>query len=186
MFEPGAGLQVLDGEFDGGVLAVEPIDGNDVAGQVGEERVVPPVGPELLLGGAGQAGPANHEAPGHSSGACAGGVVAFGDLGFVVAGVLDRLPSGFVDAGDRCLDRSHVGSDRHRVARVGTPQVGDRVAVPKARVEPERQVAGRVVAPCAGDEFVDEACCAALGVRGAFLKRPCKISPVPAIVASNG
>lgn len=42
----GAGLEVADGEFDGGVGPVERVDGHDVVGLVGEERVVAPV-PQL-------------------------------------------------------------------------------------------------------------------------------------------
>lgn len=40
VLETGAGLEVFDCEFDGGVLAMEPIDVDDVTVEVGEERVV--------------------------------------------------------------------------------------------------------------------------------------------------
>ena len=66
VLESGSGLEVLDRQLDGGVLAMEPIDFDDVAGQVGEERVVAPVGPQLLLGAAGEdgcAGPRDDASP---------------------------------------------------------------------------------------------------------------------------
>ena len=49
MLESGASLQIFDGEFDGGVFAMEAVDGDDVTGEVGEERVVTPVGPQLSV-----------------------------------------------------------------------------------------------------------------------------------------
>ena len=47
MFESGAFFEVADGELDDGVLAVERVDVDGVAVEVGEERVVSPVGPQL-------------------------------------------------------------------------------------------------------------------------------------------
>ena len=55
---------------------------------------------------------------GHSFGALAGGVVAFGDLGLAVFGVFDRLPGVIGDARNRGVDRADTGSDRHRVTDV--------------------------------------------------------------------
>ena len=106
MLESGAGLEVLDGQLDGGVLAMEPVDVDDVTVEVGEERVVTPVGPQFLLCGVGEAGAANDHSSGHSFGALAGGVVAFGDFGFAVVGVGDRLPGVIGDADDRGVDRT--------------------------------------------------------------------------------
>ena len=64
MVEPGAFFEVADGELDDGVGAVEIISGGGVVVGVGDERVVSPVGPHLLLGALGESGAAHHEANG--------------------------------------------------------------------------------------------------------------------------
>ena len=52
MFESGAFFEVADGEFDYGVFAMEPVSGDRVEiGPVGDEGVVSPVGPQLMLFG---------------------------------------------------------------------------------------------------------------------------------------
>ena len=51
MLEPGAFFQVADGELDGGVIAVELVDVDGGQFDVGDERVVAPVGPQSPLGG---------------------------------------------------------------------------------------------------------------------------------------
>ena len=165
MFETGTGFEVFDCEFDRGVLAMEPVDLDDITGQVGEEGMVTPVRPQFLLGGVGESGAANDHAPRFPFGSVPGGVYAFGDLCLAVAGVVDVSPGIIVDGGDRCLDRINIGSDRHRVAHVEACQVDDRVVVPEPGIEPERQRPGRIVATGPGDEFVDEAFCASLSVR---------------------
>ena len=58
MFETGTGFEVFDCEFDRGVLAMEPVDLDDITGQVGEEGMVTPVRPQFLLGGVGESGAA--------------------------------------------------------------------------------------------------------------------------------
>ena len=58
MFESGTFFEVFDGEFDHGVVTVEPVHLDGGAGQVGEECVVTPVGPQLELGGVGESGAA--------------------------------------------------------------------------------------------------------------------------------
>ena len=94
VFEPGAVFEVADGELDGGVLTMEPIDFDDVAVEIGEERVVPPVGPQLLLGSPGEPGAAHDQ----SAGELAGRVGRLGDLGLAAVGVLDVDPGVLVDA----------------------------------------------------------------------------------------
>ena len=47
MVESGALFQVADGEFDHSVVTVELVDIHGRGVEVGEERVVPPVGPHL-------------------------------------------------------------------------------------------------------------------------------------------
>jgi hypothetical protein len=45
--EAGAGVEVLDRQLDSGVLAMEPVDLDEVTGQIGKERVVTPTGPQF-------------------------------------------------------------------------------------------------------------------------------------------
>ena len=49
MFEPGAFLEVADREFDDSVVAVELIGSDSIEGDVGDERVVSPLGEQLGL-----------------------------------------------------------------------------------------------------------------------------------------
>ena len=51
MVESGAFFEVADGELDDGVVTVEPVDVDGVTVEIGEEGVVPPVGPQPLLAG---------------------------------------------------------------------------------------------------------------------------------------
>ena len=62
MFETGTGFEVLDRQFDGGVLAMEPVNLDGIAIEVSEERVMAPVGPQFLLRFLGETGPANDHA----------------------------------------------------------------------------------------------------------------------------
>src|SRR4051794_41008163 len=66
--EASAGFEVADGELDGGVLTMEPVPFDDVPVEVGDEGVVPPVRPELLLGASGQPGAAHDQAEGELAG----------------------------------------------------------------------------------------------------------------------
>ena len=50
VLEPGAFFEVADGELDGGVVAVELVDGDGGQFDVGDEGVVTPVGPQLGVG----------------------------------------------------------------------------------------------------------------------------------------
>ncbi len=83
--------------LDDGVVAVEPVDFDRVAGEVGQGRVMTPVGPQALLGGLDQAGAAHDQAAGHPVLACAGCVGAFGDLCLAAECVVDVDPCGLVD-----------------------------------------------------------------------------------------
>ncbi len=85
-FETGTFFEVADREFDDGVVAVELVEGNGVAVEVGQERVVAPVGPERCLCRVNEAGAAARPdagatssvsgLPSHSGG-CGGGECAF-------------------------------------------------------------------------------------------------------------
>ena len=68
VLEPGAFFEVADGELDGGVVAVELVDLDGRQLDVGDERVVAPVGPQPRLGGVGEPGAA-HDEP-HARAAC--------------------------------------------------------------------------------------------------------------------
>ena len=92
VFESGAFFEVADGELDDGVLAVEPVDGDDVVVEVGEKRVVSPVGPQSLLGSAGEPGAAHDQSMRALSATGPGRVGGLRDLGFAVVGVRDALP----------------------------------------------------------------------------------------------
>ncbi len=109
MVEPGAFFEVADGELDDGVGAVELISGGGVVVGVGDERVVSPVGPHLLLGALGESGAAHHEANGALVFAAAGDVLGLGDLGAAALGVGDVGPGVVADRLDRC---AHSGSER--------------------------------------------------------------------------
>ena len=84
---------------------MELVDVDGGAVEVGEERVVPPIGPQSLLCFAGEAGASNHETAGDLMCAFAGGVRAISDLGLAVGGVVDLDPGGL---GDRCDGVSNV------------------------------------------------------------------------------
>ena len=72
-------FEVGDDLLDDGVVAVLGLDERDVVGAVGDEREVPPVGPQLGLG-AEQAGAADDQPP-----PAVGGL---GDLRLAVLGVV--------------------------------------------------------------------------------------------------
>jgi hypothetical protein len=186
VFETSASFEVFDREFDCGVLAMEPVDVDDITVEVSEERMVSPVGPQFLLRLLGEAGPANDHATRDSLGSLPGRVGAFGDFGFAVAGVFDPLPRGLRNRGDRGLDRTDIGSDRHRVTHIEPGEVDDRVVVPEPRIEPERQRSGQVIAAGPSDEFVDETFRAALNVCRTVTESAVQDLAVAAIVASNG
>ena len=109
MLKAGAFFEVADGELDNGVGAVELISGGGVVVGVGDERVVPPVGPQSLLRALGESGAAHHEANGAPVFAAAGDVVGLGDLGMAAFGVGDVGPGVVGDCLDRC---AHSGSER--------------------------------------------------------------------------
>jgi hypothetical protein len=60
---PAPSFEVADGELDGAMVAVELIDldGREFWFDVGDERVVPPVGTQSTLGGLAEAGASHHE-----------------------------------------------------------------------------------------------------------------------------
>src|SRR4051794_1335663 len=58
VLEPGAFFEVADGELDGGVIAVELVNGDGGPFDVGDEGVVAPVGPQPSLRGFGETGAA--------------------------------------------------------------------------------------------------------------------------------
>jgi len=91
---PGTFFQVLDGELYTGVVAVEGVELDGGAVQVGEEAEVPPVGPELLLGS---------DEPGAAHDKALFLVDGLGNLGDAVFGVVDTDPGVLFDLGDSPL-----------------------------------------------------------------------------------
>ena len=138
MLKAGAFFEVADGELDNGVGAVEPVSGGGVVFGVGDERVVPPVGPQSLLRALGEAGAAHHEAHGAPVFAAAGGVVGLGDLGMAAFGVGDVGPGVVGDCLDRC---AHSGSERDGDRPLGVVAVEtvDQLAGPEPRVGAHRE-----------------------------------------------
>lgn len=95
VLEPHAHLQVSDVELDSGMGPVEGVNGEGVAGQVGDEAEVLPGGEQLLLAIKG---------PGAARGGPPAQVEALGDLGLAADRVVGhRPPARFVQP----LDQSH-------------------------------------------------------------------------------
>ena len=137
MVEPGAFFEVADGELDDGVGAVELISGGGVVVGVGDERVVSPVGPHLLLGALGESA-AHHEANGALVFAAAGDVLGLGDLGAAALGV-DVGPGVVADRLDRCTaDPTTVSSSWGRGSVFGAWLPGYRLSTNRTtpRAEP--------------------------------------------------
>ena len=92
--EAGAVFEVADRELDRCVVAVELVDLNDGQVEVGDERVVTPVGPQLCLDRIDEAGAAHHEpelAP-LLLVVTAGHIAGLGDRGLAAVGIHDRRP----------------------------------------------------------------------------------------------
>jgi hypothetical protein len=89
--QPGAGLEVADGELDHCVRAVVGVDSDGVAVKVGDEGVVTPVGPQLRLRTDQPGAPHDQPTPRQRR---------LGDLGDAAIGVVDVDPGGLVDAVD--------------------------------------------------------------------------------------
>jgi hypothetical protein len=53
VFEAGAFLEIPNGQFDGGMLAMEGVHTGSVAAEIGQEGKVAPVRPQLRLVGVG-------------------------------------------------------------------------------------------------------------------------------------
>ena len=101
MLETGAFLQVADGELDCRVIAVELVDFDGGQFDVGDERVVAPVGPQSSLGDFGEASAAHDQAQLASVPALGGHVRALGDLGLAAVGIGDGGPRRLCDRVDR-------------------------------------------------------------------------------------
>ena len=138
---------------------------DDVAGEVGEERVVSPVRPQPLLGAAGEPGAAHDQ----SQGVPAGRVGRLGDLRLAAVGVVDVDPGVLVDAA-RSPPRPRLNPQRMAIVKRTSSRFkrGDRVLGPEPGVHPHRDLTVGAGAAGAGDELVDEPAGAALGVRRAF------------------
>ena len=106
VLEPGTLLQIPDREFDHGVLTMEPVGFNhgDVMIRC-DERVVPPIGPQLCLGFLGETGPAHDQPDRALLAAFAAGVDRLSDLGPAAERVIDIDPPRVVDARDRLAHR---------------------------------------------------------------------------------
>ena len=138
---PAPPLQVADGELDRGVIAVELVDFDGGQFDVGDERVVAPVGPQSPLGGVGEASAAHDQSQLASVPPLPGHVHALGDLGLAAVGVGDRCPRRLVDRVDRGAD---AGVDAHR-DRPPDPETRQRVderVVPEPGVGAHGQRAG--------------------------------------------
>jgi len=165
MLEPGSLFEVADRELDHGMAAMELVDLDSGAFEVGEETEVTPIGPQFQLCFVGQACATRDQPAGHFLVAGAGRVRAFGDFRFTAVGVLDRRPRSVRDLGDGIVD-AFVGTFHgHRVTHVQPVQREDRVAGPEPGIEPDRQPARCAGASGAGDELVDESSGPALSVR---------------------
>ena len=90
-------FEVGDDLLDDGVVAMLGLDERDVLGAVGDEREVPPVGPQLGLR-ADQPGAPDDQPP--------AAVDGLGDLRLALLGVVDRLPGVLVDRLDGRRGRS--------------------------------------------------------------------------------
>ena len=123
-----------------------------------------PVGPQPLLGAVGEPGAAHDQPTRCPPPSAAGGVGRVGDLGLSAFGVGDVDPGVLVDRGDRGGDRLHAAAHGHRVAHVEPVQGGDGVVGPEPGIDAHGQRAGGAGAADAGDQLVEEAACAALGV----------------------
>jgi len=102
-------LEVCDDLLDDGVIAVLGLNDRDLISAVGDEREVPPVGPQLGLRPE-QAGAPDDQPP--------GAVGGLGDLRLTFFGVVDALPGVLVDRGDRGADGLSL-SDELCVGRGG-------------------------------------------------------------------
>ena len=168
-----------------GVGAVELISGGGVVVGVGDERVVSPVGPHLLLGALGESGAAHHEANGALGFAAAGDVLGLGDLGAAALGVGDVGPGVVADRLDRC---AHSGSERDgdRPLDVVGVEAVDQLVGPEPRVGAYGGRPGGPGASQVGDELVDESHHSSRRARGAFAHAGGDTSRVSARAASSG
>ena len=140
---------------------VEGVDGEGVAGQVGDEAEVHPGGEQLLVA---------IEGPGAAHDGPSAQVDALGDLGHADRVVGDGPPALLVQP----LDQSHQGLHHphpHRVVDLQALEVADGGGGPEARVEAHRDLTGGPGPAQPGDELLDEALGAALGV-GRALAHP--------------
>ena len=170
VLEAGAFFEVADGQLDGGVVTVELVGGDGAELDVGDERVVPPVGPKSQLVRVGEPGAAHDQAYlslGSLGGTAAGHVGRLGDLGLSLVGIGDVDPVGLVDRRDRLADAGvHVHRDRPRHFE---PVEGlDQLPAEEPGVGPDGQRASGAGAADTGDEFFDEPLRAPLGIGGAL------------------
>ncbi len=148
MFESGAFFEVTDREFHDGVVTVELIDGDGVVGEVGQKRVVPPVGPQFGLVLVGEAGASHDQTPTL--------IDTLGDLGLPIGRVPDRHPGFLVDRADRLHNRSISSMDRHRVTHPETGERRDRVVRPEPRIETAYELTRRARMTDPGDQLLNE------------------------------
>ncbi len=106
-------LEIVDGEFDDGVVTMEGVEVDGSTLEVGQEGEVAPVGPQRGLG-ADQAGAAHDEAPAL--------VGALGHLGPPSFGVVDLHPGVLGDGGDGPGQGLGPGAHGHRVVDPETPE----------------------------------------------------------------
>ena len=149
--------RVADDELDLGVLAVFGIDMVHRLGAVGDERVMAPVGEQLALGFLGVEVHATDDQP----------VIAerrLGQLADTAVGVVGHgLPVLLGDLGDPAGDVA-LHRDADRVVAALLAQASGDLLVPEPRVRAQQDHPGCARAPDAGEQLVDEAQRAALGV----------------------
>jgi hypothetical protein len=176
MRQPGARLEVADGQLAHGVAAMVGVQLDHRPDAVGDKGVIPPGGKQLGLVAL-VADPTDDQpvAP----------VGGLGDLGDPIRLVGDRDPGRFRDGGDSGADGLGL-AHRDRVAGLVGAQPPDELGRPESRVHPQGELAAGAGAAQAGHQLVNEAEEAAGGVGAALAQPGCSTSPLPARVASSG
>ena len=156
--------------------------------EVGDEGVVAPVGPQPLLGGAGEPGAAHdetHPTLGSLAVVSAGDVGGLGDLSVTAVGVGDVDPVVLVDGGDRRADAG-LQAHRDRPGDIEPVEGVDQLPAVEAGVGAHRQRPTGTGSAQAGDHFGVNRCTPRWVLAEPLRIRACSTSPVSARVASSG
>jgi len=155
-------LPVVDAQLDDGVGAVEGVEFDGRALEVGQEGEVPPVGPQGRLRTA---------EPGAPHDEATSLVDALGHHGLATERVVDADPVRLIDPCDGGGDGLGARAHRHGVGHAQAPEHLDRLVGPITRVEADDDLSGGPGPAQAGHQLFDEALGAALGV-GRSLAHP--------------